>query len=79
MARVNNWQLGREMAYWYPENRPQKQFAAVFDVNKCIACQTCTLACKTTWTSGKGQEYMLFNNVESKPYGSYPLAWTRRC
>lgn len=75
MARVYNWQLGREMAYWYPESRPKRQFAAVFDTNKCIACQTCTLACKTTWTSGKGQEYMLWNNVETKPYGSYPLAW----
>ena len=75
MARVYNWQIGREMSYWYPENRPKKQFAAVFDINKCIACQTCTLACKTTWTSGKGQEYMLWNNVESKPYGFYPLAW----
>lgn len=75
MAVVHNWQIGRQMSYWYPENRPQKQFAAVFDVNKCIACQTCTLACKTTWTSGKGQEYMLWNNVESKPYGFYPLAW----
>ena len=75
MARVRNWQIGRDMSYWYPEARPQKQFAAVFDINKCIACQTCTLACKTTWTSGKGQEYMLWNNVESKPYGFYPLAW----
>jgi nitrate reductase beta subunit len=75
MARVYNWQLGREMSYWYPESRPQKQFAAVFDINKCIACQTCTLACKTTWTSGQGQEYMLWNNVETKPYGFYPLAW----
>jgi nitrate reductase beta subunit len=75
MARVHNWQLGREMSYWYPESRPQRQFAAVFDINKCIACQTCTLACKTTWTSGKGQEYMLWNNVECKPYGCYPLAW----
>jgi nitrate reductase beta subunit len=75
MARVRNWQIGREMSYWYPESRPKKQFAAVFDINKCIACQTCTLACKTTWTSGKGQEYMLWNNVESKPYGFYPLAW----
>ena len=75
MARVYNWQIGRDMSYWYPESRPKKQFAAVFDINKCIACQTCTLACKTTWTSGKGQEYMLWNNVESKPYGFYPLAW----
>jgi nitrate reductase beta subunit len=75
MARVFNWQIGREMSYWYPGSRPERQFAAVFDINKCIACQTCTLACKTTWTSGKGQEYMLWNNVESKPYGCYPLAW----
>lgn len=75
MARVFNWQIGRQMSYWYPESRPQRQFAAVFDINKCIACQTCTLACKTTWTSGKGQEYMLWNNVESKPYGFYPLGW----
>jgi len=75
MARVNNWQIRRDMSYWYPEARPKRQFAAVFDINKCIACQTCTLACKTTWTSGKGQEYMLWNNVESKPYGFYPLGW----
>jgi nitrate reductase beta subunit len=75
MARVSNWQLRRDMSYWYPESRPRRQFAAVFDINKCIACQTCTLACKTTWTSGRGQEYMLWNNVETKPYGCYPLAW----
>mgnify|MGYP007027447972 CR=1 FL=1 len=36
------------------------------------------LTWKTTWTSGKGQEYMLWNNVESKPYGFYPLAWDLR-
>jgi nitrate reductase beta subunit len=78
MARVRNWQIGREMSYWYPEARPKRQFAAVFDINKCIACQTCTLACKTTWTSGKGQEYMLWNNVETKPYGFYPLGWDVR-
>jgi nitrate reductase beta subunit len=78
MARVRNWQINREMSYWYPESRPARQFGAVFDTNKCIACQTCTLACKTTWTSGKGQEYMLWNNVESKPYGFYPLGWDLR-
>jgi nitrate reductase beta subunit len=47
----------------------------VMDLNKCIACQTCTVACKTTWTPGRGQEYMFWNNVESKPYGYYPLGW----
>jgi len=75
MARVRNWQINREMSYWYPESRPQRQFGAIFDTNKCIACQTCTIACKTTWTSGKGQEYMLWNNVETKPYGFFPLGW----
>ena len=75
MARVYNWQIGREMSYWYPESRPKRQWAAVFDINKCIACQSCTIACKSTWTWGKGQEFMLWNNVESKPYGYYPLAW----
>ena len=78
MAKVKNWQLNREMEYPYEENRPKRQWAIVFDLNKCIACQTCSHACKTTWTSGKGQEYMFWNNVETKPYGSYPLAWDVR-
>jgi len=75
MAKVWNWQLGREMEYHFEAVRPQKQVAWVFDTNKCIACQTCSIACKMTWTSGRGQEYMFWNNVESKPYGSYPTAW----
>ncbi len=75
MAKVYNWQIGREMDYLYEGARPKKQFAMVMDTNKCIACQTCTVACKTTWTPGRGQEYMLWNNVETKPYGYYPLGW----
>jgi len=75
MAQVYNWQLQREMAFPYAEQRPQRQIAYIFDTNKCIACQTCTVACKTTWTSGKGQEQVFWNNVETKPYGGYPQAW----
>ncbi|MEM4362734.1 MAG: 4Fe-4S dicluster domain-containing protein [Candidatus Caldarchaeum sp.] len=75
MPKVYNWQIGREMDYWYEAARPRQQAGAVFDTNKCIACQTCTVACKTTWTSGKGQEYMYWNNVETKPWGSYPMGW----
>lgn len=75
MAKVDNWQLKRAVEYPYEESRPKRQWAIVFDLNKCIACQTCTLACKTTWTSGKGQEYMFWNNVETKPFGSYPIGW----
>lgn len=78
MAKVKNWQIQRDMEYRYEEKRPKRQWAIVFDLNKCIACQTCTLACKTTWTSGKGQEYMFWNNVETKPWGGFPLGWDVR-
>ncbi len=75
MAEVFNWQLGREMQYPYQAERPARQIAWIFDTNKCIACQTCTVACKSTWTTGTGQEYMLWNNVETKPYGFFPQGW----
>jgi len=75
MAEVYNWQLGRRMAYRYEAHHPRWQFAAVFNINRCIACQTCTMACKSTWTFSKGQEYMWWNNVETKPFGGYPQAW----
>jgi len=70
-----NWQLGREMEYPYSAPPPRKQVAYIFDTNKCIDCQTCTIACKTCWTSGKGQEQNFWNNVETRPYGGYPAAW----
>ena len=75
MADVYNWHLGRKMKYVYPEAHPQKQFAAVLNINRCIGCQTCTGTCKATWTFSKGQEYMWWNNVETKPYGGYPQHW----
>ena len=75
MAKVYNWQIGREMNYPYPEAHPKRQFVAVFNINRCIACQTCSMACKSTWTFSDGQEYMWWNNVESKPYGGYPRGW----
>jgi nitrate reductase beta subunit len=78
MARVYNWQLKREMEYPYEGALPKRQIAYVFDINKCIGCQTCTVACKTTWTSGKGEEYMFWNNVETKPWGGYPMGWDSR-
>src|SRR3990172_978829 len=75
MAKVHNWQVGREMEYRFPEAHPQRQFVAVFNTNRCIGCQTCTMACKSTWTFSEGQEYMWWNNVETKPYGGYPQHW----
>jgi nitrate reductase beta subunit len=75
MAKVFNWQLGRKMDYPYEGGRPERQFCMIMDTNKCIACQSCTIACKSTWTWGEGQEYMLWNNIETKPYGFYPTGW----
>ncbi|MEZ5445939.1 MAG: 4Fe-4S dicluster domain-containing protein [Gammaproteobacteria bacterium] len=78
MSEVYNWQLGRPMSYPHPQAAPRWQFAFVFNTNRCIACQTCTMACKSTWTFSKGQEYMWWNNVETKPYGGYPQSWDVR-
>ncbi len=75
MAKVFNWHLKRDMEYRYGESRPDRQFGAVFDINRCIGCQTCTMACRSTWTFADGQEYMWWNNVETKPYGGYPQHW----
>jgi len=75
MTQVYNWQLGRSMSYPYEERHPREQFVFVFNINRCINCQTCTMACKSTWTFSRGQEYMYWNNVETKPFGGYPQHW----
>jgi DMSO reductase family type II enzyme iron-sulfur subunit len=54
---------------------PARQVAMVIDLNKCIGCQACTAACKSLWTDEPGQEYMLWNNVETKPGRGYPKDW----
>ena len=75
MNKVYNWQLGRDMEYPYEAAYPDHQFAFIFNINRCIGCQSCTMACKSTWTFAKGQEAMWWNNVETKPYGGFPHGW----
>lgn len=53
----------------------KRQLAMVMDLNKCIGCQTCTVACKTQWTNRNGREYMYWNNVETHPGHGYPRNW----
>jgi DMSO reductase family type II enzyme iron-sulfur subunit len=53
----------------------ERQLAMVMDLNKCIGCQTCTVACKTQWTNRDGREGMYWNNVETKPGMGYPRGW----
>jgi nitrate reductase beta subunit len=75
MSQVHNWQLGRAMEYPYDAAFPDRQFAFVMNINRCLGCQTCTMACKSTWTFARGQEHMWWTNVETKPYGGYPRNW----
>jgi len=49
----------------------------VLDLNKCLGCQTCTMACKKLWTDGDGMDYMYWNNVETRPGQGYPRNWDK--
>lgn len=55
-----------------------RQLAYVFDLNKCIGCHTCTMACKQLWTNRDGREYMYWNNVETRPGKGYPKNWEQK-
>ena len=74
MARVYNWQINREMEYPYEVEPPHEQFSAVFDLNKCLGCQTCVVACKTSWTRDEGMEYMWWATVNTQPGKGTPRA-----
>ncbi len=53
-------------------SRPARQLAMVFDLNKCLGCQSCSIACKTLWTDAPGMESMWWNIVNTMPGGGTP-------
>lgn len=53
----------------------KRQMAMVMDLNKCIGCHTCSVACKTLWTSDAGMEHMFFNTVNTQPGDGTPRHW----
>lgn len=45
----------------------QRQLAWVFDLNRCIGCQTCSVACKVLWLREEGTEHMWWCTVNTQP------------
>ena len=52
-----------------------RQVAMVTDLNKCIGCQSCSIACKTQWTRNEGMEGMWWNTVNSQPGEGTPRGY----
>ena len=47
----------------------------VFDLNKCLGCHTCAIACKTLWTRREGMEHMWWATVNTHPGRGTPKDW----
>ena len=54
---------------------PLKQVAMVFDLNKCLGCQTCAVACKVLWTEDEGEDYQWWCTVNTMPGRGHPKDW----
>lgn len=52
-----------------------RQIAMVFDLNKCIGCQTCSVACKMLWTRDEGSNYQWWCTVNTIPGQGSPKGW----
>ncbi|MDP6375171.1 MAG: respiratory nitrate reductase subunit beta [Kiritimatiellia bacterium] len=54
---------------------PNRQLAMVIDLNKCMGCQTCTVACKVRNTNDKGMDHQWWMKVTTMPGRGYPKDW----
>jgi len=56
----------------------RRQLAWVFDLNKCIGCQTCSVACKMLWNEGeKGADHQWWMTVNTSPGRGTPRDWEK--
>ena len=58
-----------------PETGPVGQVAMVFDLNKCMGCQTCSVACKVLWTREEGEDHEWWCSVNTQPGRGTPRDW----
>jgi ethylbenzene hydroxylase subunit beta/complex iron-sulfur molybdoenzyme family reductase subunit beta len=60
------------------KNGGERQLAFVFDLNKCIGCQTCSVACKVLWhKEGDGSENQWWCSVNTLPGEGTPRGWEK--
>jgi DMSO reductase family type II enzyme iron-sulfur subunit len=53
----------------------KRQVAMVLDLNKCLGCHTCSVACKRLWTRRDGMKSMWWNTVNTMPGEGTPHKW----
>ena len=59
------------------EHVPSRQIAMLFDLNKCMGCQTCIVACKMLWSRDKGEQHQWWCTVNTQPGEGSPRGWER--
>ncbi len=61
------------------DNTPDKGAALVVDLNKCLGCQACAIACKVWWSSKEpGAEHAWWLITETRPGPGYPKNWLEK-
>ena len=55
-----------------------RQLATVIDLNKCMGCQTCVVACKNQWTEEEGKNHMRWMSVVTAPGALYPRDFEKK-
>lgn len=53
----------------------ERQLAFVVDLNKCMGCHTCSVACKMFYTNDRGADHQWWMKVNTLPGRGYPKDW----